>query len=184
MRAYDVPLTVFDGGDIRIIGLSDRLLVNNNPSRISTLEARIAYLDEEYPAMYEAEEEEITLEYNLKGFLVWNGNESENRGLSPKFWTVNLLECKKKGEHKMEKEKIIKFAKAEGYDSAEYAGQWLDYEIYHPYFEGEDELHPAIVGLPFSILVKGENIRMSTTEEIFQILDELYDDEEGVDDEE
>lgn len=84
----------------------------------------------------------------------------------------------------MEMEKIIEYAKAEGYDSAEYAGQWLDYEIYHPHFEGEDELHPAMVGLPFSILVKGETIRMSKPEEIFQILDALYDEEEEVDDEE
>ncbi|MDO4922711.1 MAG: hypothetical protein Q4E82_01655 [Peptococcaceae bacterium] len=69
-RACDVPLPVFDGGDIRIIGLFDRLLVTNDPSRMSTLEDCVAYLDEEYPAMYEAEEEEITLERNFKGFLV------------------------------------------------------------------------------------------------------------------
>jgi hypothetical protein len=37
---------------------------------MSTLEDCVAYLDEEYPAMYEAEEEEITLERNFKGFLV------------------------------------------------------------------------------------------------------------------
>lgn len=37
---------------------------------MSILEDRVAYLDEEYPAMYEAEEEDITLERNLKGFLV------------------------------------------------------------------------------------------------------------------
>ena len=69
-RACDVPLPVFDGGDIQIIGLFDRLLVTNAPSRMSTLEDCVAYLDEEYPAMYEAEEEEITLERNFKGFLV------------------------------------------------------------------------------------------------------------------
>lgn len=50
--------------------------------------------------------------------------------------------------------------------------------MYCPFLEGEDELHPAIIGLPYSILVKGETIRMSTPEEYFQILDALYGDEE------
>lgn len=75
-------------------------------------------------------------------------------------------------------EKIIAYTKAQGYYSVEYSGLWQGYEVYCPFLEGEDELHPAIIGLPYSILVKGETIRMSTPEECFQILDALYGDEE------
>ncbi len=74
--------------------------------------------------------------------------------------------------------KIVAYAKAQGYYSVEYSGQWQDYEVYCPFLEGEDERLLAIVGLPLSILVQGETIRMSTSEESFQILDALYGDEE------
>lgn len=68
-------------------------------------------------------------------------------------------------------EKITAFAKEWGYDDAEYVGQWRGYDTYEPFFH-DDEIHH--VGPPLCILVRDEKIRMTTPEESFERLDELF----------
>lgn len=65
--------------------------------------------------------------------------------------------------------KIIKFAEEQGYSGAVYLNEWRGYSCYEPTFS-EDEV--AFVGLPLIILVKGDEIRMSTPEEAMQHIDE------------
>lgn len=67
----------------------------------------------------------------------------------------------------MKHDNIKAFAKKMGYDDALYIGKWKDYEAYEPMFEGDDVL---FVGNPYLILVKGDEIRMSTEEEAFEQL--------------
>lgn len=67
-------------------------------------------------------------------------------------------------------DEIIKFAKKQGYSSAEHIGTWNGYDVYEPLFNGNGI--PA-VGLPLAILTKGKEIRMSTPDEAMKILDEL-----------
>lgn len=72
----------------------------------------------------------------------------------------------------MSKEKIIAFAKENGYDGAEPLGKWREFDCYEPVSEGTSEEEPAIVGPPLIILVKGDEIRMSTEEEAYQQMEE------------
>ena len=72
----------------------------------------------------------------------------------------------------MSNDKILAFAKKNGYDGAEPLGKWRDYDCYEPTFEDTSEEEPAIVGLPLIILVKGDEIRMSTEEEAYQQMEE------------
>lgn len=72
----------------------------------------------------------------------------------------------------MSKDKIIAFAKKEGYDGVLPLGKWREYDCYEPTFDGSDEENPACVGPPLIILVKGEEIRMSTEEEAFAQMEE------------
>lgn len=71
-------------------------------------------------------------------------------------------------------QKIIEFARKNGYDGAVPKGMWRDYKVYEPTFEGDK---PMNVGLPLMILVKGEEIRLSTPDEAFAYLDTLPDEE-------
>ena len=74
----------------------------------------------------------------------------------------------------MKKAKITEFAEKNGYDGAEYIGEWNGFKCYEPYFDGDDI---TAVGLPLLILVdKDENIRMSTPAEALQ---QLQDSEGG-----
>lgn len=77
----------------------------------------------------------------------------------------------------MSNEKIVEFAKKNGYDDAIPLGPWREYDCYEPIFDGATEDEPAIVGPPLIILVKGDEIRMSTEEEAFQQMDETDTDE-------
>lgn len=77
----------------------------------------------------------------------------------------------------MSKEKIIAFAKEQGYDGIAPLGKWREYDAYEPTFKGTDEENPAIVGPPLMILVKGEDIRMSTVEEAYAQMDEAEDED-------
>ena len=77
----------------------------------------------------------------------------------------------------MSNEKIVEFAKKNGYDNVLPLGPWREYECYEPTFDGATEEEPAIVGPPLIILVKGDEIRMSTEEEAFQQMDETDTDE-------
>lgn len=72
----------------------------------------------------------------------------------------------------MSNDKILAFAKQNGYDGVEPLGKWRDYDCYEPTFEDTSEEEPAIVGLPLIILVKGDEIRMSTEEEAYQQMEE------------
>ena len=72
----------------------------------------------------------------------------------------------------MSMDKIIAFAKKEGYDGVEPLGKWREYDCYEPFFDGSTEDEPAIVGPPLIILVIGNEIRMSTEEEAFQQMEE------------
>ena len=67
-------------------------------------------------------------------------------------------------------DKVIEFAKEQGYDNASYLGEWDGYKVYEPTFDGDDVL---FIGVPLVILVKNEVIKMSTVEEAFQVMDEL-----------
>lgn len=72
----------------------------------------------------------------------------------------------------MSKEKILEFAKKNGYDDVEPLGKWREFDCYEPIFDGTSEEEPAIVGLPLIILVNGDEIRMSTEEEAFAQMEE------------
>ena len=65
----------------------------------------------------------------------------------------------------MKMETIISFAKQQGYDNAIYLGKWKGYDAYEPVFDGADV---SFVGLPYIILAKGDTVRMSTSEEAFE----------------
>lgn len=71
----------------------------------------------------------------------------------------------------MSKKEIIEFAKQQGYDDVLPLGKWRDYHAYEPVFNGSEE-DPAIVGPPLIILVRGDEIRMSTEDEAYQQLEE------------
>lgn len=69
----------------------------------------------------------------------------------------------------MQDNKVIEFAKNRGYVGARHLGKWKCFDTYQPFFnEDEDELY--VTGLPLVILVKGNEIRMSTIEETFEHL--------------
>ena len=70
----------------------------------------------------------------------------------------------------MSEEEILKFAKKQGYDEISYLGKWKEYEVYEPMFDYDGE---SFVGLPLIILVKGDEIRMSTPEESLQQIDDM-----------
>lgn len=67
----------------------------------------------------------------------------------------------------MKNDKIIAFAKKNGYDGVLPLGKWKEYDAYEPIFDGKDD-NVACVGPPLMILVKGDEIRMSTVEEAYQ----------------
>lgn len=65
----------------------------------------------------------------------------------------------------MNQEDILKFAKQQGYDNVSYIGKWKDYEVYEPIFDYDGV---SFVGLPLVVLVKENEIRMSTPKESLQ----------------
>lgn len=74
----------------------------------------------------------------------------------------------------MNLEDIIKFARRQGYETAEYRGEWRGFNCYEPIFK---KGKVAYIGLPVLILESNGNIRMSTSDEAFQFIDEMSDDE-------
>lgn len=66
-------------------------------------------------------------------------------------------------------EKIINFAKQYGYIDVEKIESWNSYECYRPIFSYESDY---VIGPPYIILVRGDSIRMSTSDEAFQYLDQ------------
>lgn len=69
----------------------------------------------------------------------------------------------------MEIEKVVAFARKQGYDNVRQLEPWKGFEVYEPIFDGDEV---SVVGLPLLILVKGNEIRMSTPEEAFEQLDD------------
>ena len=69
----------------------------------------------------------------------------------------------------MSKDKIVSYAKSQGYIDVEFLHKWRDYDVYEPVY---DKKEVAYIGLPLKILVKGEEIRMTTPDEAFEHLDE------------
>ena len=68
--------------------------------------------------------------------------------------------------------KILAFAKKCGYDGIEKTEvNYRGYEVYYPTFDGEGV---AFTGYPYAILVKGEEIRMSTVDESLEILNIIH----------
>jgi len=63
---------------------------------------------------------------------------------------------------------ILAFAKAKGYVDAEPTDSWRGYDVYMPIWGYESHYDS---GLPFFILVKGNEIRMSTVKETEEWLD-------------
>lgn len=67
---------------------------------------------------------------------------------------------------------VLKYAKKRGYDKVEkYDIVWNGYEVWHPSFNGNGV---AIIGFPLVILVKGNEIRMSTPDESIEVLKLRY----------
>ena len=69
----------------------------------------------------------------------------------------------------MQMEKVIQFAKKQGYETVKKLSPWNGYEVYEPIM---NEKEVSFIGPPLLILVKGETIRMSTEEEAFKQMDD------------
>lgn len=65
----------------------------------------------------------------------------------------------------MQLDRIREFAAAHGYDGAMYLKEWQGYSCYEPYRDDD----ASCMGLGLLILVKEDEIRMSTTQEAMQI---------------
>lgn len=72
----------------------------------------------------------------------------------------------------MNKKEITAFAKKQGYDGVLPLGKWKDYECYEPFFENATDEEPAEVGPPLIVLVKGDEIRMSTVDEAYEQMED------------
>jgi len=68
----------------------------------------------------------------------------------------------------MKIEEIIAFAGKQGYDGVRSLGKWKEYDAYEPTYDHATKEEPAYVGLPLMILVKDDEIRMSTVEEALE----------------
>lgn len=77
----------------------------------------------------------------------------------------------------MDKQKVISFAKEQGYDKVIPHDKWRGYDVYEPAFDNVDEKNPPMVGMLRLILIKDGRIRMSTPEEAFEWMDDQPDDE-------
>lgn len=65
------------------------------------------------------------------------------------------------------RQKAIEFAISQGYETALRLKNWKGFEVYEPIMK-KDEV--SYTGLPLLILVKGDEIRMSTPEEALEQL--------------
>ena len=69
----------------------------------------------------------------------------------------------------MKIEKVVAFARKQGYDNVRQLEPWKGFDVYEPIFDGDEE---SFVGLPLLVLVKGNEIRMSTPDEAFKHIEE------------
>ena len=65
------------------------------------------------------------------------------------------------------RQKVIEFAQSQGYETALRLKNWKGFEVYEPIMK-KDEV--SYTGLPLLILVKGDEIRMSTPDEALEQL--------------
>lgn len=71
-------------------------------------------------------------------------------------------------------EKAKKFAIDNGYNNVRYLGKWKGFEVYEPFYG--NEMDEADTGLPFKILSKGNTIRFTDVDEVFECLNHFYPD--------
>lgn len=67
---------------------------------------------------------------------------------------------------------ILTFGKNMGYDDLERVDNRRGFEVYQPVYPGKDIVY---AGLPFVILVKDDEIRLSTPEEALDRMQDLPD---------
>ncbi len=77
----------------------------------------------------------------------------------------------------MEIRKIIEFAEEFGYDTVKYLGRWRGYDVYDPE-DSDPDTPERVIGLPFSILVKDDEIRISSLAEERAIIARFFPDDE------
>ena len=75
----------------------------------------------------------------------------------------------------MNKDKIQNFAKENGYIKAIYKGEWKEYEVYEPIYSESEEV--SYIGYPLMILVKDDQIRLTTPDESLELLN-IFEKEE------
>ena len=66
--------------------------------------------------------------------------------------------------------RVLKFARAQGYDGAEYYKDWKEYRAYRPLFLEDGKEIPLQVGLPLFILQKDCKCRMTDSDECFEVM--------------
>lgn len=72
----------------------------------------------------------------------------------------------------MDIEKINEFARGCGFDYARpYPFKWMEYEVYQLDFDVPEGSPVPCVGMPYVLLVNGDNIRMSTFDELIAFCD-------------
>ncbi|NLY08555.1 MAG: hypothetical protein GXZ11_01435 [Tissierellia bacterium] len=82
----------------------------------------------------------------------------------------------------MDERRILQLAQGYyyGFNIVRHIGEWKGYQVYSPGEKGETPM----IGLPVFVLVKGEEMRLSTHEEAFAAMRYLYPDEEDEEEEE
>ncbi len=92
-----------------------------------------------------------------------NNKIADNKNINSKIDTNNnsVSDYAKENNNDEEQDIIIEIS---------YIGKWRGYDVYEPMFESEEV---AFVGLPYVILVKEDEIRMSTPKESLEQLNEM-----------
>lgn len=63
---------------------------------------------------------------------------------------------------------IQEFAKTNGYDEAKHIGDWKGYKVFNPIIKTDT---PLYIGYPLKILKKGQELRLSTIKESFELME-------------
>ena len=72
----------------------------------------------------------------------------------------------------MKRDRVIEFARENGYDGAVFRGKWKHFDVYEPTSNGEE---PANIGRQEFILEFDGMIRMTMEDEAFEYIDSLPD---------
>ena len=82
------------------------------------------------------------------------------------IWKLGNDKCNNgRGEQVMTLNKVTEFAKEKGYDGVQYLKDWNGYACYEPIISDS----VLFIGLSLVIMVKGDEIRMSTSDEAMKI---------------